>query len=69
LRPQTPPGDTAVDEADALRAQLLAVGLVVGPAGVAAVDHEVALGEEVPELGDHAVGPVAGGDHHPDDLG
>ena len=46
-----------------------ACSLVVGPAGVSAVDDEVAVAEQRLELGDGLPGRVAGRNHHPDDLG
>ena len=42
--------------------------LVLGEAGVAAVDHEVTGVELVAELGDDGVGDFAGGDHDPDEA-
>ena len=54
-------GDAAVDEADALLGEQVGVHLVVGPAGVAAVDHDVALVEQLGEGLDRLPGRVAGG--------
>ena len=62
-------GDAAVDEADALLGQQLGVHLVVGPLGVAAVDDQVALAEQLAERPHRLAGRVAGGHHHPHDLG
>ncbi len=68
LQAPDPAGDTAVDEPDALRGQEVGVDLVVGPLGVAAVDDQVTLAEELGELLDGVAGRVARRDHHPDDL-
>lgn len=62
-------GDTAVDEADALGRQLRGVLLVVGPAGVAAVDHDVADREQLRELVDGGLRRRTRRDHHPHDAG
>ena len=62
-------GHPAVDEADALRRRAARVAQVLGPPGVAAVDHEVALAEQVAEGHDGVVGRPTGRHHHPDDLG
>ena len=61
--------DTAVDVADAALGQLLGGDLVVGPARVAAVDDHVALAHQLAQRRDGLPGGVAGGNHHPDDLG
>ena len=61
-------GDAAVDETDALLLEHRGVGLVVGPARVAAVDDEVTLAEQSAELLDGLPGRVAGRHHHPDHL-
>ena len=60
-------GNTAVGEADALGGKDFAVLLVFGEAGVAAVDHQVARLELVPEFGDDRIGDGSGGNHDPDD--
>ncbi len=67
---QTPdaPGDATVDEPDAVLGQQLGVHQVVGPAGVAAVDHHVTLVEQLGERADRLPGRLAGGHHHPDHL-
>lgn len=60
-------GDTAVDEADALGLQLRRVLLVIRPARVAAVHHDITGGEQLAELVDGRLGGRAGRDHHPHD--
>ena len=59
-------GDAAVDEADALVREELGVGLVVGPARVAAVDDDVALRQQPLERLHGLPGRLARRDHHPD---
>jgi hypothetical protein len=41
------------------------VGDVVGPAGVAAVDDDVARREQAGKLVDHGLGGATSGNHHP----
>ena len=61
--------DTTVDEADPLGGELLRVCDVVGELGVAAVDDDVALGEEAGQLGDRLVRGSTGRNHDPHDAG
>ena len=55
----------AVDMVDVLLAERLGVPDVVDVVRVAAVDHDVARLEGVPERGDGLVGDLPGRDHHP----
>src|SRR5690606_15494025 len=61
--------DTAVDVPDLLLGQHRGVDLVVGPARVAAVDDDVAGGEQFGQLVDRVVGGTSRRHHHPDDFG
>ncbi len=59
------PAHAAVDEADALLGQLLAVAHVVGVARVAAVDDHVARLQQLGQRVDRVEGRRTGRDHHP----
>src|SRR3546814_9035539 len=61
-------GDTTVDIADLLLLQQLGVDQVVGPAGVAAIDHDVPGAEQAAPGLDGLAGRVTGRHHHPDTL-
>jgi hypothetical protein len=58
-------GDAAVDEVDPLLRQEIRARLVLGPAGVPAVDDDVALVEQLAQLLHHRVDRLHR-DHHPD---
>ena len=64
-----PAADAAVEVADALLGQQVGVLEVVRPARVATVDDDVALAEQLAELGDRGARGFAGGHHDPHDLG
>jgi len=59
----------AVHVPDALGVEQFGVARVVGVAGVAALDNQVALGQDVGQPADRAAGDLAGRDHHPDHPG
>ena len=61
--------DAAVDVADAVGGEGLGVDGVVGEPAVAAVDDQVALGQQPAQGLDRLAGRLTGGDHDPDDAG
>ncbi|NWJ69594.1 decarboxylating 6-phosphogluconate dehydrogenase [Pseudonocardia sp. ICBG1122] len=63
-----PARDAAVDVADAVRVEQRGVGLVVGVAGVAAVDDQVTGLQRGRQRGDGVPGRLAGGHHDPHDA-